>query len=306
MPCRIECRTRSTGIGSAPIAQGMTGEQLSSHPGGNALVLPEEAQASGKPKPRAVSGRTAACESRHVLGMRVHATSYAETAEAVLEMASSREGGMVCVATVHMVMEAFDDPEFRRLVNSAERVTPDGMPLVWALRALGVPNASRVYGPSLTPEICARAERRGVAVGFYGGRREVIEELRTRLLARFPRLQVPFVYSPPYRPLTSQEDREVVDAIEMSGVRILFVGLGCPKQERWMAGHRSTLSCAMVGVGAAFDFLAGTKAQAPRWMQGAGLEWLFRLAHEPRRLWRRYLVGNGRFLYHFLLRGERD
>jgi N-acetylglucosaminyldiphosphoundecaprenol N-acetyl-beta-D-mannosaminyltransferase len=238
--------------------------------------------------------------------MRVHATSYAETAEAVMAMAASREGGMVCVATVHMVMEAFDDPEFQRLVNSAERVTPDGMPLVWALRARGIPKAGRVYGPDLTPEICERAERRGVAVGFYGGSPEVIQELRMRLFARFPRLQVPFAYSPPYRPLTSQEDRGVAEAIEMSGVRILFVGLGCPKQERWMAAHRATLSCVMVGVGAAFDFLAGAKTQAPRWMQGAGLEWLFRLAHEPRRLWRRYLVGNGRFLYHFLLRGAHD
>lgn len=283
----------------------MTREQQSSDPGGNAPVLAGEARAPRKPRRQAVSGPTAACESRHILGMRVHATSYAETAEAVLEMATGRAGGMVCVATVHMVMEAFDDPEFRRLVNSAERVTPDGMPLVWALRALGVPKAGRVYGPSLTPEICERAALRGVPVGFYGGSPEVIEELRRRLLARFPGLQVPFAYSPPYRPLTPQEDQAVADAIEVSGVRILFVGLGCPKQERWMAARRATLSCAMVGVGAAFDFLAGAKAQAPGWMQAAGLEWLFRLAHEPRRLWRRYLVGNGRFLFHFLLRGVR-
>jgi N-acetylglucosaminyldiphosphoundecaprenol N-acetyl-beta-D-mannosaminyltransferase len=282
----------------------MAHEQASSDPGENAPDLPAEAGARRKPEARALSGRTAACESRRILGMRVHATSYAETTEAVLEMAASGAGGMVCVATVHMVMEAFDDPEFRRLVNSAERVTPDGMPLVWALRALGLREASRVYGPSLTPEICARAERRGVPVGFYGASPEVIEALRERLLARFPRLQVPFAYSPPFRPLTPQEDREVAEAIAASGVGILFVGLGCPKQERWMAAHRAMLSCAMVGVGAAFDFLAGAKAQAPRWMQGAGLEWLFRLACEPRRLWRRYLVGNARFLFHFLLRGD--
>ncbi len=175
----------------------MAREQTSTDLAENALDLPAEARAPRKPRRDAVSGRTAACESRHILGMRVHATSYSETAEAVLEMASTRAGGMVCVATVHMVMEAFDDPEFRRLVNSAERVTPDGMPLVWALRAFGAPEASRVYGPSLTPEICARAEQRGVPVGFYGGSPEVIEVLRKRLLARFPRLQVPFAQSPP-------------------------------------------------------------------------------------------------------------
>jgi N-acetylglucosaminyldiphosphoundecaprenol N-acetyl-beta-D-mannosaminyltransferase len=284
----------------------MAREQTSTDLAENALDLSAEARAPRKPRRDAVSGRTAACESRHILGMRVHATSYSETAEAVLEMASTRVGGMVCVATVHMVMEAFDDPEFRRLVNSAERVTPDGMPLVWALRAFGVPEASRVYGPSLTPEICARAEQRGVPVGFYGGSPEVIEVLRKRLLARFPRLQVPFAHSPPFRPLTPREDRDLADAIAASGVRILFVGLGCPKQERWMAAHRATLSCAMVGVGAAFDFLAGAKAQAPLWLQDAGLEWLFRLAHEPRRLWRRYLLGNGRFLLHLLLRRDPD
>ena len=284
----------------------MAREQASSDLGENAPDLPAEARAPHKPRHDAVCGGALACESRRILGMRVHATSYSETAEAVLAMASARAGGMVCVATVHMVMEAFDDPEFRRLVNSADRVTPDGMPLVWALRALGIPEASRVYGPSLTPEICARAEQRGVPVGFYGGSPEVIEVLRARLLPRFPRLQVPFAYSSPYRPLAPEEDRDVVDAIAASGVRILFVGLGCPKQERWMAAHRETLSCALVGVGAAFDFLTGAKAQAPGWMQAAGLEWLFRLAHEPRRLWRRYLLGNGRFLFHLLLRGDSD
>jgi N-acetylglucosaminyldiphosphoundecaprenol N-acetyl-beta-D-mannosaminyltransferase len=261
-------------------------------------------RAPRKPQRDATSDRTATFASRRILGMRVDGTSYAETADAVLEMGANCAGGMICVATTHMVMKAFDDPEFRRLVNSAERVTPDGMPLVWALRRFGVRGATRVYGPSLTLEICARAEARGVPVGFYGGGPEVSDALRARMHERFPRLELPFVYSPPYRSLSAQEDRDLSEAIEGSGARVLFVGLGCPKQERWMAAHRGSLSCAMVGVGAAFDFLAGAKAQAPRWLQDAGLEWLFRLAHEPRRLWRRYLVGNSRFLFHFLLRGD--
>ena len=237
--------------------------------------------------------------SRRVLGMRVDATSYEEVTEAILEMAESGSGGMVCVATVHMTLEAVDDDGFRRIVNAADRVTPDGVPLVWALRLLGLPRAERVYGPSLTPALCERAAARGIPVGFYGGRPEVLDALTAALAARFPGLRVAFAMSPPFRDLTPEEDRDVSGAIEASGARILFVGLGCPKQERWMAAHRDALSCPMVGVGAAFDFLAGAVRQAPPFLQRMGLEWLFRLLAEPRRLWRRYLVGNPRFVVRF-------
>ena len=132
----------------------------------------------------------------------------------------------------------------------------------------------------------------------------MLERLRASLNARFPALSIPFMWSPPFRPLSADEDADVTEAIQASGAGLLFVGLGCPKQERWMAAHRAGLGCALVGVGAAFDFLAGVKAQAPDWLQRWGLEWLFRLACEPRRLWRRYLVGNSRFLFHSLIRGE--
>ncbi len=138
-------------------------------------------------------------------------------------------------------------------------------------------------------------------MGFYGGSPEVLDSLVRELSARFPTLKIPFAYSPPFRPLSEVEDAGVVDAIDAAGVKILFVGLGCPKQERWMAAHRESLHCAMLGVGAAFDFIADAKSQAPLWMQRRGLEWLFRLLAEPRRLWRRYLIGNPRFLYHFAL-----
>lgn len=265
--------------------------QASPHPGDDTPDSPKRPDASG-----------AVLESRRVLGMRVDATGYAECAETVLAMGAARAGGMVCVATVHMVMEGFDAPAYRRLVNSAERVTPDGMPLVWALRRQGVPGASRVYGPDLTTEICARAEARGVPVGFYGGTPEVLGALRARLLERFPRLEIPFAFAPSFGPLAPDEDARITEAIEASGAHAVFVGLGCPKQERWMAAHRERLSCALVGVGAAFDFLAGAKPQAPGWMQRRGLEWLFRLVHEPRRLARRYLVGNSRFLFHTVVR----
>ncbi len=237
--------------------------------------------------------------SRRILGMRVDATSYAETAAVVAELARAGAGGMVFAASVHNAVHALDDPSFRRVMNAAERVTPDGMPLVWALRRLGVSGARRVYGPDLTPVVCARAAELGLAVGFYGGAPDVLGELVQRLEERFPALHVAFAMSPPFREATPEEDRETVAAIEDSGARILFVGLGCPKQERWMAAHRDALPCVLVGVGAAFDFLAGRKAQAPAWLQRAGLEWLFRLLAEPRRLWRRYLIGNPRFAWHF-------
>ncbi|MBW2714844.1 MAG: WecB/TagA/CpsF family glycosyltransferase [Deltaproteobacteria bacterium] len=246
------------------------------------------------------------CPSRYVLGMRVDGTSYRETAEVVADLVAAGGGGAVCVSTVHMVMEAFDDPEFRGIVNSADRVTPDGVPLVWALRLLGVEKAERVYGPSLLPMVCDLARERGLSVGFYGGSREVLDELVRRIGKRFPGLDVSFAWAPPYTALSDEEDQKVIDGIEDSGTNILFVGLGCPKQERWIAEHRNALSCVMVGVGAAFDFHAGNKPQAPEWMQIAGLEWLFRLGCEPRRLWRRYLYHNPRFLFHFVRQLARE
>src|SRR5690606_15472525 len=175
-------------------------------------------------------------------------------------------------------------------------------------RLLGIPSATRVYGPALTPIVCEYAARRGVPVGFYGGTPDVLEELRKRLTARFPGLQIPYAFSPPFRPPTPEEEQRTIEEIHAAGVRIVFVGLGCPKQERWMARHRGRLQAVMVGVGAAFDFIAGRKRQAPPWMQQAGLEWAFRLATEPRRLWRRYLYHNPRFVTLFglqLLRAGR-
>lgn len=238
----------------------------------------------------------AAPEARYVLGMRVDATSYQDAAERVMQWARRRESRYVCVSTVHTVMEAYDDREFRNAVNGADLVTPDGMPLVWLLRLLGVHSATRVYGPDLTPVVCARAAREGIPVGFYGGTPEVLQALTANIESRWPQLWVAYRWSPPFRPLRAEEERRVVRAINASGARILFVGLGCPKQERWMARHRGKIRATMLGVGAAFDFLAGTKRQAPRFVQHAGMEWGFRLLCEPRRLWRRYLYHNPRFL----------
>jgi N-acetylglucosaminyldiphosphoundecaprenol N-acetyl-beta-D-mannosaminyltransferase len=234
-------------------------------------------------------------EWRRILRTRVHATSYRQATEQVLGWAAAGEPRYVCVATVNNLIEGCDDPGYNQTMEAADLVTPDGMPLVWGLRLLGVPDASRVYGPDLTLWVCEEAARRGVPVGFYGGTGDVLDDLAATLTGRFPGLRVAYRWSPPFRPLTAQEEARVREELRRSGARVLFVGLGTPKQERWMADHRD-LPMVMVGVGAAFDFLSGRKRQAPRALQGLGLEWLYRLAQEPRRLWRRYLYRNPRFV----------
>ncbi len=233
--------------------------------------------------------------SRRILGMRVDRTSYRDAVERVLAWARSGESRYVCAASVNNVMEAHDSDEFRRIMNGADLVTPDGMPLVWALRMLGAGDAARVYGPELTPIVLGAAEGAGVPVGFYGATDGVLARLVAAVRRRFPRLEMPYAFGPPFRPLSQAEDEQVVREIRASGVKILLVGLSTPKQERWMAAHRGLVPAVMLGVGAAFDFLAGVKPQAPRWMQDRGLEWLFRLGTEPRRLWWRYLKHNPRF-----------
>jgi N-acetylglucosaminyldiphosphoundecaprenol N-acetyl-beta-D-mannosaminyltransferase len=238
-------------------------------------------------------------ESRYVLGMRLDATSYRQAACQILEWARAGVGRSVFCATVYMVMECFDRPGFQRQVNSADLVTSDGMPLVWTLRLLGVSGAERVYGPELTNVLLEQAERTGISVGFLGGTPETLALLLAKVRARRPALAVGFSFAPPFPPLPAEEDHCLVEQIRASAVQILFVGLGCPKQEEWVIRHQPGLRCVVVAVGAAFDFLAGTRPQAPRWMQSSGLEWVFRLAIEPRRLWKRYLVANPRFLWHF-------
>jgi N-acetylglucosaminyldiphosphoundecaprenol N-acetyl-beta-D-mannosaminyltransferase len=198
-------------------------------------------------------------------------------------------------------MEGHDTPTFQVVMNEADLVTPDGMPLVWGLRLLGCKGATRVYGPDLTPIVLARAAADGLPVGFYGGSPEVLEQFVQAMTARFPELKAAYAFSPPFRPLTPDEDHRIVREINSSGARILFVAIGNPGQELWMAAHRGKVQAVMIGVGAAFDFLTGAKRQAPRWMMGLGLEWMFRLATEPRRLWKRYLKHNPRFVVLFAL-----
>jgi N-acetylglucosaminyldiphosphoundecaprenol N-acetyl-beta-D-mannosaminyltransferase len=203
----------------------------------------------------------------------------------------------VCCAAVNNIMEARRSPGYRIVMDQARLVTSDGMPLVWMLRWLGARSATRVYGPELTPLVLQAAADAGIPVGFYGGTSPLLRHLIALIRLRFPRLKVAYAEAPPFRALTPEEDRRTTQAMQDAGVRILFVGLGTPKQDRWMHAHKDRVQAVMLGVGAAFDFLAGAKPQAPRWMQASGLEWAFRLATEPRRLWRRYLTQNPKFVF---------
>jgi N-acetylglucosaminyldiphosphoundecaprenol N-acetyl-beta-D-mannosaminyltransferase len=233
---------------------------------------------------------------KQILGVKIATTTYEAVAAQSVEWAKRGESRTVFFANVHVLMEAFDDPAFRDQLNAADMVNPDGMPLVWSLRALGEPGATRVYGPDATETLLQAAQAFCIPVAFYGGSDATLAKLILEVRRRYPQLEIVCTISPPFRPLSAAEDREITEEITKSGARMLFVGLGCPKQERWIMAHRGEIPAVMFGVGAAFDFLAGSKPQAPRWMMRNGLEWVFRLASEPRRLAVRYLKHNPRFV----------
>jgi N-acetylglucosaminyldiphosphoundecaprenol N-acetyl-beta-D-mannosaminyltransferase len=233
-----------------------------------------------------------------VLSVHVSAVNMDQTLDVLDHWITTGIQQYVCVTGVHGVMESRRDEMLQRIHNAAGLVTPDGMPLVWWTKALGHADASRVYGPDLLLACCERSVATGYRHFFYGGNDGVADLLARRLSKRFPGLAVAGTYTPPFRALTPEEDADVVRAINESGADIVWVGLSTPKQERWMADHIGRIDApVMIGVGAAFDFHAGLKKQAPRWMQQSGLEWLFRLASEPRRLWKRYLVNNPAFVW---------
>nr|MDQ3041653.1 WecB/TagA/CpsF family glycosyltransferase [Acidobacteriota bacterium] len=181
-------------------------------------------------------------------------------------------------------------------VNGADLIIPDGMPLVWMQKLQGEGQAARVRANDLMILLCAYAEKNDLTVGFYGGKQSVIDAITKRARKDFPKLKIACAFSPPFRPLTDAEDAEITAEINRKNPDILFMGLGCPKQENWMAAHKNRVKAVMLGVGASFDFFAGNVKESPEWLGKLGLEWLFRLTQEPRRLWRRYLILNPRFV----------
>lgn len=231
-----------------------------------------------------------------IIGINVNETSYVEATRQIQSWAQAGESRAVYATSVHGTMEAHDASEFREILNRADLITPDGMPLVWMLRLKGARNQQRIYGPTLMLQVLEMAARERIPVGFYGGEPNTLEILMTRIKTIYPGLQISYAFSPPFRDLHNEETMQLRQEIVSSGVRILFVGLGCPRQEKWIDGQRGHIFAVMIGVGAAFDFHARVKPQAPAWMQRIGLEWLFRLLTEPRRLWKRYLHHIPRFI----------
>ena len=238
----------------------------------------------------------------NILGVGVSALSMTralEQSEALLDRGGH---GYVCVTGVHGIMEAQADERFRTILNSSFLTTPDGMPTVWLGRMQGFSSMSRVYGPDFMLHLCERSVARGYRHFLYGGKPGVAEALRAELMRRCPGIQIVGTYTPPFRPLDSSEEEQLQATLEASGADILWCGLSTPKQERFMAAwHGRAPVKLMIGVGAAFDLLSGNLSEAPNWMKQAGLQWLYRLIKEPRRLWRRYLSNNPRFTWLTLL-----
>jgi N-acetylglucosaminyldiphosphoundecaprenol N-acetyl-beta-D-mannosaminyltransferase len=233
-----------------------------------------------------------------VLGVPLALTDYDRMLDWVDSMVSTRSRAYVCVCNVHTVMASSEDPDLRAALETSAVNVPDGQPLVWAINALGHSLAGRVYGPELMSRACARAADSGQGFYLYGGRNQgALVQLALELRRRYPGVKIVGGYSPPHRPLSDDEEAAIADEINRSCADVVWVGIGVPKQEKWMRRMRPLLEPpVLVGVGAAFDFHAGLVPQAPYWIQEAGLEWAFRLAHEPRRLWRRYLRYNPRFV----------
>ncbi|MGO9179950.1 MAG: WecB/TagA/CpsF family glycosyltransferase [Candidatus Limnocylindrales bacterium] len=232
-----------------------------------------------------------------ILGVRVKAQRYSDAVDAILNAAREHRRLRCHFCAVHSLVEASDDVALRSVFASADMVATDGMPLVWVCRARGAPQAERVCGPDMMASLCDLGREQGLRHYFVGGRPGVPQALAERLAARFPGLVVVGTESPPFRALAPDEDEALVQRINDAAPDVLWVGLGAPKQEFWAAGHADALTAPLIlPVGAAFDFHAGRLRRAPRWMQRTGLEWLFRLASDPRRLWRRYLVTNSRFV----------
>jgi len=240
-------------------------------------------------------------DALNILGIPLAMTDYEATMDWMDATVAHHEKGYICVAATHTVMVCDEDPELREAVLNSSLTVPDGQPLVWAMNALGGEMEERVYGPELMARFCERAAGTGTRMYLYGGRNQgALVQLALNLRQRFPGVKIVGGYSPPFRDLSEEEEDAIVAEMNGSKADVIWVGVGAPKQEKWMAAMRERLDApVLVGVGAAFDFHAGLVPQAPEWMQAAGLEWLFRMAQEPRRLAPRYVRYNPRFITGF-------
>ncbi|HEX7635723.1 MAG TPA: WecB/TagA/CpsF family glycosyltransferase [Noviherbaspirillum sp.] len=238
-------------------------------------------------------------DGQTILGAFIDALSWDDALSRISQWAAARQSRYVCICNVHSVVTTTQDAELKSAVDNADMVTPDGAPIAWAMRRLGHPAQQRINGPDLMLKYLEHAERLGQSVFLFGSTEKTLAQLRITLEKRFPQLRIAGICSPPFRTLSTQEDENIVGMLNDSGAHVVFVGLGCPKQEKWMAAHRGRVNAVMIGVGAAFDYHSGTVKRAPLWWQQHGLEWLYRLGCEPRRLLKRYMVTNTLFVLGF-------
>ena len=225
---------------------------------------------------------------QNVVGFPVSTLSFSGQVEAIMGWAAARQSKVVCVSNVHMLMEGHWHSDFSTVLSEADLLTPDGMPLVWVASLMKGSSQERVAGMELMQALCKQAEALGVSIFFFGSTDGMLLKIKEQLAKEFPNLEIAGMVSPPFRPLSLEEDKHIVDEVNQSGAGLMFVSLGCPKQERWMSQHRGDVKAVMVGLGGAFAVYAGIKQWAPAWVRDNGLEWLYRLIQEPGRLWKRY------------------
>lgn len=234
---------------------------------------------------------------KKVISLHISTGRYQSFVNQIIELAERKASSYVCVANVHMCIEAFNAKAFATTVNSANLVTPDGMPLAKAIQLLYGVKQDRVAGMDLLPDLLSEAEQKKLGVFFYGGTTPMLDQTKRFVKANYPLLSNQHYYSPPFRPLTLEEENDVIHKINSSGAHLVFVALGCPKQEKWMATMKGRINACMIGIGGALPVMIGMQKRAPQWMQQLSLEWLFRLAQEPKRLFKRYFVTNTLFLW---------
>jgi len=238
--------------------------------------------------------------TKDLLSIKVSLGSYDFFVDSLIRQALSKQSTYTCVANVHMVSEAYKSNTYASIMKNADMVTPDGKPLTWALKFLYNIKQERVAGMDLLPDLLKAAEEHQIPVAFYGGTEEMLEKTRQHLQEYYPEIKVANMYSPPFRNLTREEESSIVSMLRESNARLVFVILGCPKQEKWMASMKGKIDAVMIGIGGALPVLIGMHRRAPKWMQKAGLEWLYRLGQEPSRLFRRYATSNTLFFYYLL------
>jgi N-acetylglucosaminyldiphosphoundecaprenol N-acetyl-beta-D-mannosaminyltransferase len=235
--------------------------------------------------------------TKHIISLFISTGSYDSFIHRIIELARKKQSSYVCVANVHMTIEAYWDSKFAEMVNDADLVTPDGMPLAKAMKLLYGLRQDRVAGMDLLPDLLEKAEKENLGVFFYGGTDEMLQKTKAFVQATYPDLKEQAYYSPPFRALTAEEEVSVIQQINNSGAQLVFVALGCPKQEKWMAGMKGKINACMLGIGGALPVMIGMQKRAPQWMQKLSLEWLYRLFQEPKRLFKRYFVTNTLFIW---------